>query len=206
MKGKAVSGVKKNYFVLKPINDNDSTIFAPTDNEHVLKELHRLLSKTEINKLIDSKPDEGVAWIINDNDRKEHYRKILASGNHVKLIRMIKSIYAHQKAREAVGKRLHMIDEHFFKDAEQILYNEFQYILELNSNTFKLQVLCKCHKEEKAAEPCLGFAAIISHPTYVFSSNHPWPSRRQNGHWLYSLHSKWRNRPSGLSRSTPGYD
>ena len=26
-----------------------------------------------------------------------------------------------------------MIDEHFFKDAEQILYNEFQYVLKLNS-------------------------------------------------------------------------
>ena len=30
-------------------------------------------------------------------------------------------------------KRLHMSDERFFKDAEQILYNEFQYVLELNS-------------------------------------------------------------------------
>ena len=33
--------------------------------------------------------------------------------------------------REAEGKRLHMSDERFFKDAEQILYNEFQYVLDL---------------------------------------------------------------------------
>lgn len=129
---KAVSGVKKNFFVLKPINDNGSTIFAPTDNEHVLKKMRALLSKTEINSLIDSMPNEDVVWVKNDTDRKEHYRKILASGNHVELIRMIKAIYVHKKEREAEGKRLHMIDEHFFKDAEQILYNEFQYVLKLS--------------------------------------------------------------------------
>ena len=64
---------------------------------------------------------------------KEHYRKMLTSGNHVELMKVIKAIYAHKKEREAKGKRLHMIDEHFFKDAEQILYNEFLYVLKLNS-------------------------------------------------------------------------
>ena len=130
---KTVSGVKKNYFVLKPVNDKGSTIFAPVDNEYVLKKMRRLLSKTQIDSLIDSMPDEDVAWITNDNDRKERYRIILANGDHIELIRMLKAIYAHKKDREAEGKRLHMIDEHFFKDAEQILYNEFQYVLKLNS-------------------------------------------------------------------------
>ena len=78
-------------------------------------------------------PDEEVVWIKNDNDRKEHYRKILTSGDHVELIKLIKAIYAHKIEREAEGKRLHMIDEQFFKNAEQILYNEFQYVLNLNN-------------------------------------------------------------------------
>ena len=42
-----------------------------------------------------------------------------------------RSIYLHKKDREAEGKRLHMSDERFYKDAEQILYNEFQYVLDL---------------------------------------------------------------------------
>ena len=130
---KTVSGANKSYFVLKPVNETGATFFVPTDNEHVLKKMRRLLSKTEINKLIDSMPDEEVVWIKNDNDRKEHYRKILTSGDHVELIKLIKAIYAHKIEREAEGKRLHMIDEQFFKNAEQILYNEFQYVLNLNS-------------------------------------------------------------------------
>lgn len=130
---KAISGMKKTYYVLKSVNDSASTIFAPTDNEHVLKKMRRLLSKAEINQLIDSMPDEGFVWIKNDKDRKDHYRKILAGGEHVELIKMIKSIYTHKKERAAEEKRLHMVDEQFFKSAEQILYNEFQYVLDLDN-------------------------------------------------------------------------
>lgn len=128
---KVVSGKKKTYFVLKPVNDKGSTIFAPTDNEVVLKKMRRLLTKAEIHGLIDSMESENALWVENENERKELYKSILAKGDHLELIKMIKAIYAHKKEREAEGKRLHMSDERFFKDAEQILYNEFQYVLDL---------------------------------------------------------------------------
>ncbi|MBQ8768248.1 MAG: CarD family transcriptional regulator [Oscillospiraceae bacterium] len=128
---KAISGVKKTYFVLKPVSEKGATIFAPTDNQAVLKKMRRLLTRDEIHSLIDSMPQEDAQWISNENERKERYRSILAQGDHLELIKMIKAIYAHKKEREAEGKRLHMSDERFFKDAEQILYNEFQYVLEL---------------------------------------------------------------------------
>ena len=130
---KTVSGIKRSYFVVKPVNNTGATIFAPTDNEHILKKMRRLLSKEEIDALIDSMPDKNAPWIDNGNARKEHFRKILSDGNHLELIKMIKSIFAHKKEREAEGKRLHMADEHFLKDAEQILYHEFQYVLKLSS-------------------------------------------------------------------------
>jgi len=130
---KTVGGAKKTYFILKPVHDKGATIFAPTDNAHVLKKMRRLLSKDEINKLIDSMPDENALWVSNENERRDLYRGILAKGDHLELIRMIKAIHAHKTAREAEGKRLHVSDERFFKDAEQILYNEFQYVLDIHS-------------------------------------------------------------------------
>ncbi len=130
---KNISGAKKQYYVLKPVKDPGATIYAPTDNVQVLKKMRRLLTEQEINHLIDSMPEEKTLWIVNDNERKECYKNILAAGDHSELIRMIKSIYAQKKKREEAGKRLHMVDERFFKDAEQLLYNEFQYVLNLSS-------------------------------------------------------------------------
>lgn len=138
---KIISGAKKKYYVLKPVKDQGATIYAPTENEQVLKKMRRLLTEGEINDLIDSMPEEKMIWIPNVNERKESYKQILAGGNHLELIQMIKAIYAHKQEREAEGKRLHMSDEHFFKDAEQILFNEFQYVLKLNSKDELMQYI-----------------------------------------------------------------
>lgn len=129
---KTIGGKKKTYFVLKPVSEKGATIFAPTDNALVLQKMRRLLTKDEIHGLIDSMPDENALWVENENERQTLYKRILAKGEHLELIQMIKAIYAHKTQREAEGKRLHMSDERFFKDAEQILYNEFQYVLDLN--------------------------------------------------------------------------
>lgn len=128
---KSDGGKKKTYFVLKPVSDPGSTIFVPTDNELVLRKMRRLLTKDEIHKLIDFMGSENVFWEENENARKELYKNVLAEGDHLELIKMLKSIYAHKAQREAEGKRLHMSDERFFKDAEQILHSEFQYVLNL---------------------------------------------------------------------------
>ena len=130
---KMISGKKKTYFVLQPVNDQGSTIFVPADNPLVLNKMRRLLTKDEIRKLICSMQSEDAIWVANENERKELYRSILAKGDHLELIQMIKAIYAHKKEREAEGKRLHMSDDRFFKEAEQILYNEFQYVLDIGS-------------------------------------------------------------------------
>lgn len=130
---KSISGATKSYYVLKPVKDQSSTIYVPTDNEFVLKKMRRLLTPEEINCLIDSMPDEMPSWISNEHARKEYYKQVLANGDHAELIKMIKSIYSHKMQRVSEGKRLHVSDEHFFRDAEQILYNEFQYVLKLNS-------------------------------------------------------------------------
>lgn len=130
---KSIGGAKKEYFILKPVREQGSTIYAPTDNAHVLKKMRRLLTVSQINSLIDSMPNEKTLWISDANERKLCYKNLLLSGDPSALIQMIKAIYAHKKEREAEGKRLHVMDEHFFKDAEQILYNEFQYVLKLST-------------------------------------------------------------------------
>lgn len=145
---KSVGGVKKTYFILKPVSDKGSTIFAPTDNAHVLSKMRRLLTKDQIHELIDSMPEKDAQWIANENERKEYYKSVLAQGDRLELMKLIKAIYVHKKEREAEGKRLHMSDERFFKDAEQILYDEFQYVLDLESKDALLRyILARIEKE-----------------------------------------------------------
>jgi CarD family transcriptional regulator len=127
-------GKKKMYFVLKPVKNDSSTYFVPSDNETLISKFKKILSEAEINHLIDSMANEKANWIANENERREKYRSIISEGNHIELIKMIKAIFFEKKEREANGKRLHISDERFLKDAEQLLYGEFQYVLNLNED------------------------------------------------------------------------
>ena len=87
------------------------------------------MTKEEVNALINSMPNKIPLWIANENERKEVYKEILASGDQAAMISMLQALFAHKKEREAEGKRLHVSDERFMNDAEQLLYDEWQYVL-----------------------------------------------------------------------------
>lgn len=94
--------------------------------------MRKVLTQEDINALIDSMPNRAPTWIANEHERKDTYKKILTSGDQAAIISMIQALFIHKKEREAEGKRLHISDEHFMKDAEQILYNEWQYVLNVD--------------------------------------------------------------------------
>ena len=111
------------YFILKPKSGATATFFVPTWNEKALAKLRKVLTKEEVDALIDSMPSRTPDWIENENQRKETYKQILASGDHAAIISMIQALYFNRQNREAEGKRLHISDEHFMKEAEQLLHN-----------------------------------------------------------------------------------
>ena len=129
---KKIDGVSKSYFVLKPKTDREATFYVPTWNEKAWGKMRKVMTKKDVDALIDSMPTKVPTWIANENERKETYKRILASGDQAAIISMVQALFIHKKEREAEGKRLHMSDEHFMKDAEQLLYNEWQYVLNVD--------------------------------------------------------------------------
>ena len=132
MQEQKIDGTNKTYFVLKPADDRGATFYVPTWNEKALAKMRKVMTKQDVDALIDSMPKKKPVWIANENERRETYKRILAGGNQAQIISMIQAIYLHKKEREAEGKRLHMSDEHFMKDAEQLLHNEWQYVLNVD--------------------------------------------------------------------------
>ncbi len=127
-----IDGVSRTYFVLKPKDDRGATCYIPTWNEKALAKMRKVMTKQEVDALIDSMPSKSPNWIANEKDRKESYKNILASRDQSAIISMVQALFSHKKEREAEGKRMHMSDELFLKDAEQLLYNEWQYILNVD--------------------------------------------------------------------------
>ena len=139
---------RKKYFVLKPKSDNGAIFYVPTWNEKAWGKMRAVMTKKAVDTLIDSMPHKKPVWIANENERKEAYRGILASGDQAAIISMVQALFLHKKEREAEGKRLHMSDEHFMKEAEQILYNEWQYVLNVDKAGLMEYILGRLENNE----------------------------------------------------------
>lgn len=119
------------YYELRPVYDEKAVLFVPVNNEKLVSKMRPVLSAAEIYALIRSMPDEDMSWIDNDGARKEKFKEILASGDRAQLIRVIKTLNRHQEAQKEKGKKLHIVDERFMKDAEKMLHAEFAYVLDI---------------------------------------------------------------------------
>lgn len=124
-------GKERTYYVLRPAYDTKATIFVPVSNEALTSKMRHVLSSQEIYDMIKAMPDEATIWIENENQRKEKYREILTDGSRLDIIKMIKSLYAHEQDRKENGKKLSMSDERFMKAAEKVLYDEFAVVLHI---------------------------------------------------------------------------
>jgi CarD family transcriptional regulator len=128
---KEINRRRIDYYVLRPIYGSKITIFLPVNNEKLVKRMRRILSPEEIYALIRTMPDETAMWIENETERRTRYKEIIFDGDRITLIRLIKALYFHRLDRQAIGKRLNISDEHFMRDAEDLLYAEFAHVLDI---------------------------------------------------------------------------
>lgn len=122
------------YYVLKPVYKENSEIFVPKNNAELVSRMREVLSKEEIITLIKAMPQEDDIWIEDENQRKEQYKLLIKNGDRTELIRLIKTLFKHKEKQKEAGKKIHITDERFFKDAEAILYDEFAYVLGISQN------------------------------------------------------------------------
>lgn len=70
-------------------------------------------------------------WIEDENQRKMCYRELINSGDRISLIGMIRALLKHKQAQEAAGKKFHLCDENFLRDAQKLLSTEFACVLNI---------------------------------------------------------------------------
>ena len=121
------------YYVLQPVYSNTARVYVPVSNENLTNKMRRVLSKEELNEMIDNIPEVASEWIENEHIRKEHYKEIISGSDRASLICMIRELYLHREALAKQGKKLHASDERFFKEAEKILYEEFALVLNIDT-------------------------------------------------------------------------
>ncbi|MBQ5629137.1 MAG: CarD family transcriptional regulator [Ruminococcus sp.] len=137
---KRIGKTKIQYYVLKPLCNNTSTLFVPTANQQLVSKMRRILTEDEAEAILRDLPPCGD-WNDNKQERSEQFRAIITEGSCVELIRLIRLVRTHGQEQLAGGKRLHISDERFLKEAEKMVCEEFSLVLHISRDEVLERIL-----------------------------------------------------------------
>lgn len=126
-----MSGADKErlYYVLGPIGDTASRIYAPTDNQKTV--MRKVISKEAAERLIEELPEIELLWVPDDKQREAKYKEALKTGDYRSWVSIVKTLYLRQRERLAQGKKITALDERYMRVAENELYSELSLTLEI---------------------------------------------------------------------------
>lgn len=117
------------YLVLEPVVQTGSRYLVPMHNKAAMAKLRKMLSQTQIQELLSSPEMHENCWIRDENQRKQTYRELISCGDWQKLLSMVNTLYLHKAEQTAAGKKCHLCDENFLRDAEKLLSNEISIVM-----------------------------------------------------------------------------
>ena len=129
-----VKGQKKRYIVLKPVHQINSTLYVPVDNDELKTKFKPLLTGDEIEEIIKEMPEESSFGKKAAASVPSFIHRYLKSGDRKRLAQLVRTLYLRQKHLIAKGRHLHSLDERFFKNAENLLFDEFSAVLGISQD------------------------------------------------------------------------
>ena len=117
------------YLVLQPKEQEGSRYLVPAHNAAAMAKLRPVLTQEDLNLLIRSKAVMEDGWIEDENQRKQYYRELINSGDRTALLRMIRTLFRHKEQQLAAGRKVHLCDDNFLRDARRLIDEEFSVVL-----------------------------------------------------------------------------
>jgi len=130
---RSVEKKRVEYYVLEPLEQPDAKYYIPTQNQAAVAKLSPLLTQQELDGMLAAQTEEDV-WIADENQRKQIYKKLITGGDRAALIRMVHTLHKHKQEQLSAGRKFHLCDENFLRDAEKRLNSEFSLVLNIQQS------------------------------------------------------------------------
>lgn len=133
--------LEKEYYILNPIDDENTIIKIPTENKNI--RMRPILSKEQAGLLIKGMPEMEIAWIENERERSHDFNISLKSGKCEEWAKLIKIINLKRKEKKLEGKKINLADENIMKAAEKLLNEELGMVLDISPKEVNAYILKK---------------------------------------------------------------
>lgn len=117
------------YYILKPIHSSTSTVYVPIANRTLCAKMRPILSRMEIDCLLESASREKFAWIEDRKERTATFREMLAGGDRRQLILLVDCILRRIEETGRGRRKVSTTDHDILQAAERAIREEFSFSL-----------------------------------------------------------------------------
>lgn len=135
---------KRQYYLLVPQKEKNGRIYSPVESSKV--QTRKVITKQEADTLIREIPAIQAAWVENEKLRENVYKEAIKSCDLRELVKIIKNMYLRRQERISSGKKATVLDDRYFKLAEEKLYSELVFVTGKDRNQIEKQI------EQQAAQ------------------------------------------------------
>ena len=115
--------------MLKPIFNEASTVFVPIQNEALVNKMKKLMSSQQLDEVLDSVSVAQVEWNNDEMTRRQNFKDVISSGVVEDILVVLKTLWSHRTAQNGKGRKLHISDEIFLKEAEKMIKEEIAFVI-----------------------------------------------------------------------------
>lgn len=119
------------FLVLEPLEQTGSRFYLPVQNPTAMGKLKPVLTREELVQLLQSDSVRDDCWIPEESIRRTTYRNLLSGADRLGLMQMVSTVYRYRSSQKMAGRKLHLCDENFLRDAEKYLSSEIALVMDI---------------------------------------------------------------------------
>lgn len=144
LEDRVIDRKKVAYYVLEPLSQLGARFYVPVHNEAAVAKMRPVLSKEDLEAILNSPESHADTRIVDENLRKQRYKELIGSGDRIALISMVRTLCKQRNQCMEEGKKFHLCDDNFLRDAKKLLSTEISLVFCLDGeqlNEYLRQVL-----------------------------------------------------------------
>lgn len=117
---------------LRPVSNAGMTILVPVDTEALCAKIKPLLTKAEVDAMLEALPSLPSLWMEERKQRAVEFRRIISAGDAQMLLQLLRTLEEQQLILRAAKKKLSAADLSALKDASRVIEEEIAYSLDIS--------------------------------------------------------------------------
>ena len=138
---------EREYFELRPVYDEKTDLFIPKDSQSLTGTMRHILTKDEINKIIDESQTKEVEWIKDAKERAKAFEAVIEEGDRKRILSIIKVLSLHKAELDGRQKKMYASDSRILALAERIIDEEFAFVLDIDRACVREYIMKRLEKE-----------------------------------------------------------